>query len=198
MDVSSRITAAVSHLAAVGSAKPTEPQPGHAESTSTPAASEAGASAQLSRPAQLIDKLSRLRDSAPGQFKQAVSSIATELRNVSEQDSGMGAKLLLDLANKLDQAANDAGRTDGRGAAGSQEANDAGSLAEPADAANTANGANAASGEDAQRVGANRAAVEAYRATAEAHANGPAGRGAFARAIESVDAATAGAEPRRR
>jgi hypothetical protein len=165
MDVSSRITAAVSHLAAVSSTA----RPERVESPPPPP--ENASSTELSRPARLISKLSQLRDSAPDQFKQAVSTIASELRSVSEQDSGMGAKMLVDLANKLDQAADEV----------------------DVSAPGASSGAAGSGGEQA----ANRAAVDAYRATAAAHDDSVAGPG-LARAIESVDAAATGAEPRRR
>lgn len=189
MDVSSRISAAVSHLAAVGSTTAAQP-PDRVESPPPP---EGAANTQLSRPARLISKLSQLRDSAPDQFKQAVSTIASELRSVSEQDSGMGAKLLVDLANKLDQAANEAERAATRPGAGASLAPGAG---EPTTDEASAAGTSSAEAASAPHAPANRAAVDAYRAAAEAHADGAAGPG-LARALESVDAAGTGGAERR-
>jgi hypothetical protein len=177
MDVSSRITAAVSHLAAVSSSSATT-QPERVESPPPPPEKNA-TNTQLSRPGRLISKLSQLRDSAPDQFKQAVSTIASELRSVSEQDSGMGAKMLVDLANKLDQAANDAESAAPRPYSSRATVGDYSSMRD-----------------GAPTPAANRAAVEAYRATAAAHDDLVAGP-SLSRAIESVDVAANGAEPRR-
>jgi hypothetical protein len=193
MDVSSRITAAVSHLAAVSSTA----RPERVESPPPPP--ENASSTELSRPARLISKLSQLRDSAPDQFKQAVSTIASELRSVSEQDSGMGAKMLVDLANKLDQAADEVdvsarGARSGAAVSGGQDPAAAEDAASGAATSPTSEGARDAA---PPRAIANRAAVDAYRATAAAHDDSVAGPG-LARAIESVDAAATGAEPRRR
>jgi hypothetical protein len=187
MDVSSRITAAVSHLAAVSS-KST--QADRVESPPPPPEAKDAASTQLSRPGRLISKLSQLRDSAPDQFKQAVSTIASELRSVSEQDSGMGAKMLVDLANKLDEAANDADLEAQRarsGAAAGDDATDSASAETPLPAGE-------ASTEDPRARAANRAAVDAYRATARAHDTTVAGP-SLSHAIASVDAAATGAQP---
>ena len=192
MDVSSRITAAVSHLAAVSSASATT-QTERVESPPPP--EKTATNTQLSRPGRLISKLSQLRDSAPDQFKQAVSTIASELRSVSEQDSGMGAKMLVDLANKLDQAANDAEESAERPRSSQAAVGDYPSMREGAPAEGApADGTSA--GEPGSRVGANRAAVDAYRATAAAHDDSVAGPG-LSRAIESVDVAATGAEARR-
>lgn len=200
MDVSSKISAAMSHLAAVAStSSPTPASAGAQPPEREPAAgaSEVGASAQLSRPAQLISKLSQLRDSAPDQFKQVVSTVATQLRNVSEQDSGLGAKLLVDLANKLDKAANDAGNSPssapGPRAAGQNQVSSL-SVTSGEDAAGAA-ATSASKVEAPPRTAANRAAVDAYRASAAAH---PGGERAAARAIESVDAAAVGGTPQTR
>lgn len=196
MDVSSRITAAVSHLAAVSSTSATT-QPDQVESPPPP--EKSATNTQLSRPARLISKLSQLRDSAPDQFKQAVSTIASELRNVSEQDSGMGAKMLVDLANKLDRAANDAEASAQRPSSSQATVGDYTSTrggAAPFPAAPGTSAAAGAATEPSPRVGANRAAVDAYRATAAAHDSNVAGP-SLARAIESVEVAATGAEPRR-
>jgi len=198
MDVSSRITAAVSHLAAVSSSSATTQQE---RVESPPPPEKSATSTQLSRPGRLISKLSQLRDSAPDQFKQAVSTIASELRSVSEQDSGMGAKMLVDLANKLDQAANDAEESAPRPRSSQAQVGDYPSMrdgAAPFPAASAAASASAtAAAEPTPRAAANRAAVDAYRATAAAHDGSVAGP-SISRAIESVDAAATGAETRRR
>lgn len=188
MDVSSRITAAVSHLAAVGSSSATT-QPDRVESPPPPPEKSA-TNAQLSRPGRLISKLSQLRESAPDQFKQAVSSIASELRSVSEQDSGMGAKMLVDLANKLDRAANEAE------AAAQRTSTDP--AATGVDTTTSDGETRAATADQPPSPqAASRAAVDAYRATAAAH-DGSLSGPSVSRAIESLDAAASGVEPRRR
>jgi hypothetical protein len=190
MDVSSRITAAVSHLAAVSSSSAsTEPE--RVESPPPPPEKSA-TNTQLSRPGRLISKLSQLRDSAPDQFKQAVSTIASELRSVSEQDSGMGAKMLVDLANKLDQAANAEGSTPLPRSSRAQVGDYASMREGPA----VPDASGAAAPAEPSRTAANRAAVDAYRAAAAAHDDSVAGPG-LARAIQSVDVAATAPEPRR-
>jgi hypothetical protein len=154
MDVSTGITAAVSHLAAVSSASTTTERV-----EAPPPPPEQAASTQLSRTGRLISKLSQLRDSAPEQFRQAVSNIASELRSVSEKDSGMGATLLVDLANELDRAASDAERS----AAAPSSSTDA-----EVSSGQTDLDGRGATGESTPREPASRAAVEAYRRAAAA------------------------------
>jgi hypothetical protein len=52
-----------------------------------------------------MSKLSQLRDSNPAQLSQVVTSLASGLRDVAAQDTGMGAKMLTALASKLDDIA---------------------------------------------------------------------------------------------
>jgi hypothetical protein len=79
----------------------------------------------LSRPAQLMSKLSQLRDSAPAQFSQVVSGLAADLRDVAAQDTGMSAKMLTALASRLDGLASngDAAQPGGSTAANAYRSN---------------------------------------------------------------------------
>lgn len=122
MYVSNPVSASVSNPAPVGNVAPlreTEgggrPAPNTAEATNT----------RLSGPAQLMSKLSQLRDSAPAQFSRVVSSLAADLRDVAAQDTGMSAKMLTALASRLDGLAtsSDAGHPTGSTAAQAYRSN---------------------------------------------------------------------------
>jgi hypothetical protein len=99
MYVTPRASASVSHPAPVGNTVPVREVEGRARAAS------GGAEAtnpRWSGPAQLMSKLSQLRDSAPAQFSQVVSGLAADLRDVAAQDTGMSAKMLTALASRLD------------------------------------------------------------------------------------------------
>jgi len=99
MYVSSPVSASVSNPAPVGNTAPVREAEGWARAA--PNAAEA-TNTQLSGPAQLMSKLSQLRDSAPAQFSQVASGLAADLRDVAAQDTGMSAKMLTALASRLD------------------------------------------------------------------------------------------------
>jgi hypothetical protein len=117
MYVNSRVSASVSHPAPVGNTVPVREVEGDARAASNV---EEATNTQLSGPAQLMGKLSQLRDSAPAQFSQVVSGLAADLRDVAAQDTGMSAKMLTALASRLDGLASSG---DARHPAGSTPAN---------------------------------------------------------------------------
>jgi hypothetical protein len=98
MYVSSRVNAAVSHPAPVGNSAPVR----EADAAAGGAGGAEAKNTRVSGPAQLMSKLSQLRDSAPAQFTQVVSGLAADLRDVAAQDTGMSAKMLTALASRLD------------------------------------------------------------------------------------------------
>jgi hypothetical protein len=99
MYVSNPVSASVSNPAPVGNTAPVR----EAEGGGRPASNTAEPkNTHLSGPAQLMSKLSQLRDSAPAQFSQVVSGLAADLRDVAAQDTGMSAKMLTALASRLD------------------------------------------------------------------------------------------------
>jgi hypothetical protein len=99
MYVSSRVSASVNHAAPVGNTVPVREVEGDARAASSV---EEATNTQVSGPAQLMGKLSQLRDSAPAQFSQVVSGLAADLRDVAARDTGMSAKMLTALASRLD------------------------------------------------------------------------------------------------
>jgi hypothetical protein len=121
MYVSSRVSASVSNPAPVGNTAPVR----EAEGNERAANAADATNTQLSGPAQLMSKLSQLRDSAPAQFSQVVSGLAADLRDVAAQDTGMSAKMLTALASRLDGLASsgDAGHAAGSTAANAYRSN---------------------------------------------------------------------------
>jgi hypothetical protein len=121
MYVSSRVSASVSNPAPVGNTAPVREAEGNERASNVADATNT----HLSGPAQLMSKLSQLRDSAPAQFSQVVSGLAADLRDVAAQDTGMSAKMLTALASRLDGLASsgDAGQPVGSTAANAYRSN---------------------------------------------------------------------------
>jgi hypothetical protein len=98
MYVNNRASNAVSRPAPVENTAPLR----HAEGDRARSSAAEATNTHLSGPAQLMSKLSQLRDSAPAQFSQVVSGLAADLRDVAAHDTGMSAKMLTALASRLD------------------------------------------------------------------------------------------------
>ncbi|HTV22635.1 MAG TPA: hypothetical protein VMG12_28295 [Polyangiaceae bacterium] len=157
MYVNSRAPTTAAPLDAVtssASARRTDPTPAPSgvEATST----------RVSGPAQLMSKLSQLRDSDPDRFSQVASGMAADLRNAASKDSGMGSKMLTALASRLDDIAS------------------GGSIGQLEPSASPPGGGGAA----------RSAAVQAYRANAAQEPTGTQGtRAAIAQVLDDLDAA---------
>ncbi len=102
MYVSNRVGTTVGSIGPVSGSSPG--RAAESGATTTSGAGD-GATRSVSGPAQLMSKLSQLRDSNPAQLSQVVTSLASGLRDVAAQDTGMGAKMLTALASKLDDIA---------------------------------------------------------------------------------------------
>ena len=63
------------------------------------------AQAAVSGTGQLLGKLTRLKQAAPGEFEEVVSGMATTLRAAAQKDSGASGRFLNELAGKLEEVA---------------------------------------------------------------------------------------------
>lgn len=190
MYVSSR-SAGASQLGAVGPG-PRSPRAGSAQN-GTPAA--APDRTELSASSKLMSKVSQLEQADPGQVKGAVSQLVAQLREVAANESGLGAKMMAQLASKLGEVADGgtranlaeaAGRgptesgTSGLGPTQASTASAAGVETPAADAASSRAAAGSASGK----------AVAAYRAQASTQGSETdAARDALAKVLDQLDAA---------
>jgi hypothetical protein len=84
-----------------GPVSPRSAAPRGKDPRGTPAA--ASDQTEVSAKGQLMSKLSQLEQADPKQFKGAVSSLVAELRQASARESGLGAKMMAQLAGKLDE-----------------------------------------------------------------------------------------------
>ena len=142
----------------------------------------------VSEPAQLMSKVSQLKQADPEQFKQVLSTLASDLRDASSQSSGLGAKMLASLANKLDDVA-DGGDvsqlqspTPPQG--GPPGPSPAGALPEGPPPA----GSPGAAASDPAKPRA-ASAANAYRSRAEPPAEKDESRAALAKTLQQLDAA---------
>jgi hypothetical protein len=135
----------------------------------TPATTDATIT-ELSGPAQLMSRLSQLRDSDPEQFTQLVSSLASQLHEAAKQDSGLGGT---EFASKLEDVAH---------------GGDISKLEPPADSP-PPDGPPPGAGPDLASARSSSAA-NAYRSTSQAHTpENDAGPEAIAKMLEELDAA---------
>jgi hypothetical protein len=166
---------------------------------------------EVSAKGQLMSKLSQLEQADPKQFKGAVSSLVAELRQASARESGLGAKMMAQLAGKLDsviddgnqeglaaateRAAPDAPRAEASSTSASQGPRDAGAdprvpAASPSDAG--VSGSREAAEKPAPRAGSATpaGAAAAYRANAPGGGGDEDGaRAALAKVLDQLDAA---------
>jgi hypothetical protein len=192
---------------------PISPRPavprGKNESNGTPSA--ASDPTDVSAKGQLMSKLSQLEQADPKQFKGAVSSLVAELRQASARESGLGAKMMAQLAGKLDKVIED-GNREGLAAATERAAPDAPRAAEtsstrasqassdegsdPRSSASSSgagvSGSPGAAGQPAPRAGSATpaGAAAAYRANAPGSGRDEEGaRAALAKVLDQLDAA---------
>lgn len=139
-------------------------------------------STRVSEPAQLMSKVSQLKQADPEQFKQVLSTLASDLRDASTHGSGLGAKMLANIANKLDDVAD--------GGDVSQLQADAPPPAEPPRGAAPEGTPPAGSpSSDARPPARADRAANAYRANAPPPPDKDENRAALAKTLQQLDAA---------
>lgn len=74
-------------------------------SDSAPAGSGEASSVSLSKPAEMLQKLSALQESDPAKFKEVVGQIAEKLQAAADSEEGGGSEMLSDLASRFAEAA---------------------------------------------------------------------------------------------
>ncbi len=186
MYVSNRASTTLGSIGPMSGASP------RTEAEGAPAATSGDAAApRVSGPARLMGKLSQLRDSNPAQLSQVVSSLASGLREVAAQDSGVGAKMLTALASKLDDIARGGDISQLAPAAAPEDT--LGSLAArlPLSAPSSGQPPPAEASHQAElEQGSPPRAAAAYRANAETPGPGvDARRAALAQMLDELDAA---------
>jgi hypothetical protein len=190
MYVSSR-SAGASQLGAIG---PGSPSPRAREAQNdTPAASPDRT--ELSASSKLMSKVSQLEQADPGQVKGAVSQLVAELRKVAANESGLGAKMMAQLASKLGEVADGGTRANLAEAAGRGPTETGSSglgptrVSQPGAAGAESPAAAAASSPQAAASPASGKAVAAYRAQSDRGSETDAARDALAKVLDQLDAA---------
>jgi hypothetical protein len=199
----------VSNKSVTGTSQPGATSPagsvprGSTAQNGTPETSAAAAAdqAKLSASGQLMSKVSQLEQVDPEQFKGKVSQLAAELRQASAQESGLGAKMMAQLAGKLDEVV-EGGTRAALAAAGRRGPNESGPEGLGPSGAPSASGrAESVSNPGALREAAAAAprtagtatparAAAAYRANApEPGSDGDGARAALAKVLDQLDAA---------
>lgn len=198
MYVNSRSVSAANQL---GAASPRAAVPREAAKGGTPSAG--AARTELSAKGQLMSKLSQLEQADPDQLEGSVSTLVAELRQASAGESGLGAKMMAQLAGKLDRAVENGARA-GLVAATKRAA--PGAAADPGAARSASAGepqislpmhGDAADGAAPAGHSTNRArgatptdAAAAYRANAPGGSSAEDGtRAAIAQVLDQLDAA---------
>jgi len=191
MYVNSRSTAGTSQLGATSPAS-SVPRGSAAQNGTRKAAAAAPDQAELSASGQLMSKVSQLQQVDPEQFKGKVSQLAAELRQASANESGLGAKMMAQLAGKLDEVV-EGGTRAALAAAGRRGPGESGpgGLGPPTASA-TPTGSESVSNPGAARQAEEAAparAAAAYRANAEPGSDGDGARAALAKVLDQLDAA---------
>jgi len=84
---------------------PNDLQGSQRPSSIPPAGSGPAATTTISTPGELFSKLQQLQEKDPAQFKQVMSSLASDLRSEAAKTDGPQSAFMTKLADRFDQAA---------------------------------------------------------------------------------------------